>query len=182
MKQIYFTKELQSGNKEMLGKLKEVKAEICEWYDLESKKIILQSRVEVIQQSEKVRIFHHEQHKKQVKKSSILKLDTGSEILAGHEEVSAYLEKQVADLLLEPAVLNPVAQATLLNEVTEVFTDQDNEDLKKPPDKEEVRSVLFSSNLNAAPGSYGITSLLYKVHWDVLGDHLVDVAAYLPRS
>ena len=48
LKQIYFTKEL-----EMLGKLKEVKAEICEWFDLESRTIIFQSWVEDIQQSEK---------------------------------------------------------------------------------------------------------------------------------
>ena len=49
MKRIYFTKEL-----EMLGKLKEVKAEICEWFESESRKIILQSRVDDVQQSEKV--------------------------------------------------------------------------------------------------------------------------------
>ena len=58
-----------------------------------------------------------------------------------------------------------------------MFTDKDNENLLKPPDKEEVKSVLFNSNLNAAPGSDGITSLLYKEHWDMLGDYLVDIVA-----
>ena len=112
-----------------------------------------------------------------MKRLAILKLDTGSRIIVGHEEVSAFLESQVADLLQHPAVLDPVAQATLLNEVTKVFTDKDNENLLKPPDKEEVKSVLFNSNLNAAPGSDGITSLLYKEHWDVLGDYLVEMVA-----
>ena len=179
MKQSYFTKELQSDNTNttMFRRLKEIKAEICEWFESESRKVILQSRVDDVQQSEKVRIYHHEQHKKEMKRLAILKLDTGSRIIVGHEEVSAFLESQVADLLQHPAVLDPVAQATLLNEVTKVFTDKDNENLLKPPDKEEVKSVLFNSNLNAAPGSDGITSLLYKEHWDVLGDYLVEMVA-----
>ena len=142
MKQSYFIKELQSGhtNTMMFRRLKEVKAEICDWFETESKKVILQTRADDVQQSEKVQIYHHEQHKKQVKRSAILKLDTGSRIIAGHEEVSAYLESQVADLLLNPAVLDPVAQAALLDEVSEVFTEKDSENLIKLPDKEEVKS------------------------------------------
>ena len=41
-----------------------------------------------------------------------------------------------------------------------VFTESDNRDLEKLPDREEVKNVLFDSNLNAAPGTDGITSLL----------------------
>ena len=57
-------------------------------------------------------------------------------------------------------------------EVTPVFSEADNKNLEKEPDKEEVKDVLFQSNLNAAPGTDGITSLLYKEHWDLLGDSL----------
>ena len=35
--------------------------------------------------------------------------------------------------------------------------------------------MLFKSNLNAAPGSDGITSLLYHDHWDTMGDSLYEV-------
>ena len=41
-----------------------------------------------------------------------------------------------------------------------VFTELDNENLAKLPEKDEVKEVLFKSNLNAAPGTDGITSLL----------------------
>ena len=47
--------------------------------------------------------------------------------------------------------------------------------LEKLPTKEEVKDVLFNSNLNAAPGSDAITSLLYHDHWDTLGDSIHDV-------
>ena len=75
----------------------------------------------------------------------------------------------------QPAVLDRSAQDTLLAEVTPVFTEEDIENLKAVPGKEEVKEVLFESNLNAAPGTDGITSLLYKEHWDLLGDILLSV-------
>ena len=56
-----------------------------------------------------------------------------------------------------------------------VFTDSDNRELEELPDKDEVKYILFESNLNAAPGTDGITSLLYKEHWDILGDSLHQV-------
>lgn len=42
LKQSYFTKKMQEGNLEMLGQLKEVQASIMEWYEEESRKVILQ--------------------------------------------------------------------------------------------------------------------------------------------
>ena len=46
---------------------------------------------------------------------------------------------------------------------------------KKVPSKDELEDVLANSNLNAAPGTDGITSLLYHEHWDTLGDSLHEV-------
>ena len=179
MKQVFFTKELQAGDMSRFGQLIDIKARIQEWYENESRKVVLQSKVDDVQQSEKVRIYHHEQHKKQIKKTSILKLQTETGQLLGHDACSAYLEKQLASLLLHPAKLDPVAQATLLAEIEPVFTEADNKDLEKLPNKEEVKFTLFESNLNAAPGTDSITSLLYKVHWDLLGDSLHKVVSAL---
>ena len=96
-------------------------------------------------------------------RSSILKLQTDQEALEGHDACSDYL---VANLLFNPAVLDADAQALLQSEVVPGFTDEDNQILEKLPDKEDVKDVLFKSNLNAAPGTDGITSLLYKECWD----------------
>ena len=155
-----------------LAQLKHVQSEIQEWYEAESRKVVLQSRVDDVQQSEKIRIFHHEQHVKHCKKSAILKLETEEGLIVGHEACSDYLVGQVFKLLSEPAELDVCAQNILLSEVTPVFTEDDNKALEELPDKDEVREVLFKSNLNAAPGTDGITSLLYKEHWDLLGDPL----------
>jgi hypothetical protein len=163
--------------------LREVQMLIVEWFEDESSKIAIQSRVEDIEQSEKVRIFHHEQHRKHFKRSAILKLKTEEHvIIEGHKECATYLESKVADLLLNPAVLNATAQATLLEEVEEVFTEADNSMLKKLPNKEEIKEVLFGSNLNAAPGTDGITSLLYHDHWDIMGDSLFEVTSAIMKG
>ena len=175
MKQGFFTKELQHGRWECLVQLRQVQSEIQEWYDNESRKVILQARVEDVQQSEKVRIFHHEQHKKTVKRSSILKLQTSEGVLQGHQACSEYLQKEAAKLLLHPARLDSSAQAALLAEVTPVFTEADNAKLRTPHSKEYVYEILCQSNLNSAPGTDGITSLLYKEHWDILGESLYKV-------
>ena len=175
LKQGFFTKELQAGNLHRFAQLRQVQEEIMEWYESESKKVVLQSRVNDVQQSEKVRIFHHEQHVKLCKKSAILKLDTERGLITGHEACSDYLTDEVTRLLGQAAVLDPDAQHQLLAEVAPVFTAQDIRDLQAVPEKEEVKKVLFQSNLNAAPGTDGITSLLYKKHWDLLGDPLVQV-------
>jgi hypothetical protein len=126
MKQGYFTRELQAGNMDSMGRLKEVQSDIQQWYQKESEKVVLQSRVDDVQQSEKVRIFHHEQHKKHIKRSSILKLDTREGILEGHDACSEFLQQELANLLLNPAELDSTAQASLLSEVKPVFTDDDN--------------------------------------------------------
>ena len=95
IKQTYFTDKLQAGNQDILGQLRETQDRINEWYEEESNKIVIQSRIDDFQESEKVRIYHHEQHRKLIKRSSILKLKPKDS------------ENQVANLLLKKAVLNP---------------------------------------------------------------------------
>ena len=119
-----------------------------EWYEEESRKVVVQSRVDDVQQSEKVRIYHHEQHKKNIKRTAIIKLQTEGGILVGHEACSTFLESQLAKLLLNPADLDQESQATLLAEMEPVYTEADNNELEKLPEVEEVKSVLFDSNLS----------------------------------
>ena len=48
--------------------------------------------------------------------------------------------------------------------------------LLAPPDKDEVFATLKDANHGAAPGTDGITSLVYKLCWDSMGDALTAVA------
>ena len=176
MRQAYLTSKLQAGELDRLGELREVQKLILIWYQEESQKVVLQSRVNDVQESEKVRIFHHEQHKRHIKHSSILKLrPEGGELLEGHITCSAYLEEQVRELLGKKAVLCREAQAELLEEVEKVFTDNDNEMLEKMPTKDEIAQALKDDNKNSAPGNDGLTFLLYSEHWPVLGDAMFDM-------
>ena len=57
-----------------------------------------------------------------------------------------------------------------------MFTAEDNEMLTKVPSKEEVKDSVWSANMHAAPGNDGLTNLVYKLCWDILGDSLTEVA------
>ena len=167
LRQSYLVNKIQSGDLGRLRELKSVQSEIDLWHAQECDKVKLQSRTDEINQSEKVRIYHHELHAKHLKKSSILKLDTADGLLEGHEACSSYLEKTVSNLLTNPANLNEAAQELLLKEVKTVFTEEDNASLKKLPSKGDIKDSVWSSNVDAAPGCL----LIYKV-W-ILGGELV---------
>ena len=175
LRQCYHTNKIQKGQADHLTALKTVHLLIEQWYSKESKKIQHQARANEFQSNEKTTIYHHELHKRSIKKNSILKLETENGTLQGHSACAAYLESSVEKLLLHPAALNPAAQQLLLGEVVPVFTAQDNKKILTPPTSKDVKVTVCNSNLNAAPGSDGIPSLLYKECWSVLGEPLTEV-------
>ena len=138
MRQSYLTRKLRHGEAGSLAALREVQLKIEDWFATEVDKVKHQSRVDDVQQSEKVRIFHHEIHQRNVKRSAILKLKTDKGLLEGHAACSEFLHESVANLLLHPVALDPLAQHALLAEVDEVFTEKDNELLSSLPTKDEV--------------------------------------------
>ena len=176
LRQLYLTRKLVLfGYGDQLGELQAVHLLIDRWYNKESEKIQHQSRVNEFQENEKSSIYHHELHKKIVKKSSILKLQTESGLILGHTACATYLEQTVEDLLLHPGDLDLHSQQILLEEVAPVFTDNDIRMFLTTTTKEDVWKTVGNSNLNAAPGSDGIPSLAYKECCSVLGDSLTDV-------
>ena len=110
-----------------------------------------------------------------IRKSAILKLQTPSGIIEGHAECSTFLENEVKSLLLTDAGLDQSAQNILLEEILPCFTEADNAILRSPPTLQCVKDTINDSNLHAAPGCDGIPSLLYKVCWDTIGQHLTEV-------
>ena len=147
-----------------------------------SEKVKLQARAEEFNESENVRIYHHELHKKHIKRSQILELKTETQTLLGHQQCAKYLENSVAELLLHPAALDSAAQDELLAEVDKVFTPEDNKLMTKVPNKTEVKESVWSSNLHAAPGTDGLTTFLYYHCWETLGDALTEVVQTIHRG
>ena len=143
-----------------LPELKSVHTSIENWYANESRKIQFQSQASEYQHEEKVRIYHHELHKKRMSRSSILQLETSSGNLVGHQACADFLEQTVEDLLLHPVQLDQAAQEKLL---AEVDTAANNELLLKQPTKEDVlKTQMSNSNQHAAPGTDGLTSFFYR--------------------
>ena len=133
LRQSYLARRLQCGELEKLGELKEVQKEIQAWWQAEGEKLVLQARTKEVNQGEQVRLYHHELHKKHMKKSAILRLQTESGLLEGHSACAEYLENQVRDLLLQQHPLDQAAMDTLLGEVEEVFSESDNNWLLATP-------------------------------------------------
>ena len=175
LRQGYLNRKLLLGETWRLAELKAVHISIENWYMIESQKIKHQSLTSEYQQEEKVRIYHHELHQKRIKKSSILKSESPSGIIEGHQACAEYLENTVSDLLEHPVDLDQAAQEALLYEVQPVFTVSDNDQLLKVPSKKEVLDILTASNQHAAPGTDGLTSYFYKQCFDIMGDALTDV-------
>ena len=125
--------------------------------------------------NEKVSIYHHGLHDQFRKRSSILQLKTESGIKTGHNECAKALEDNVAAHLLNPADLSHEAQELLLNKVEESFTDDDNDKLRSPPTKAEVKKVLNSSKPHSAPWTDSLTAFFYQQCWHVMGDPLTEI-------
>ena len=176
LRQSYLTRKIQSGETSWLAALREVQLRIEDWFEEELDKIKYQSRVDDVQNSEKVRIFHHEIHQKNIKRSSILKLDTGSGLLHGHQACSDYLQGAIAQLLENYAQLDPAAQETLLEDIEVKFTEEDNKMMVATPTKAEVKESLKYSNLHASPGTDSLTSFFYKECFPIMGEALTEVA------
>ena len=76
LRQSYLARKLMEGKFSQYTELRCVQVDIEEWYQRESEKVLLQSRTDEVCTGEKVRIYHHGLHKKHLKRSSILKLQT----------------------------------------------------------------------------------------------------------
>ena len=182
IQQAYHAKKLMEGHLDQYTDLRCVQVKIVKWYELQSEKILLQSRSDEVSSNERVRIYHHDLHKKHLKRSSILKLETDNGLLEGHDDCASFLESQVGHLLLNPGVLDIVARDIMLNEIDPVFSAQDNQKLLCLPTEDDVKKVISKSNLHAAPGTDGIPSLLYSKCWDVMGGPLTEVIIAIHRG
>ena len=173
--QTYLSTKVSKGNLTMLPKLKEIQIKINAWFDDEAEKVKLHSKLNDIQESEKVRIFHHEKLYKTQKKCSILKLQTPEGIISGHQACANFLNNESQALLGLEAILDQSAQDTLLEAVQPVFTEQDNKMLEAEISDEEIKSSLQNSNIHASPGSDSLTYLTYLQCWSSLGSPLCQV-------
>ena len=95
--------------------------------------------------------------------------------MVGHEECAKLLNEEAKTLLDTAPTLQPNAQEELLDNLTEVFTKEDNEMLEKEITDDEVKESLLKANRSSAPGSDGLSFLLYIQCWESLGPHLCEV-------
>ena len=76
IRQAYLNRKVKQGQTNNLQELTTVHGLMQSWYQKECEKVKVQSRASEFQDSEKVTMYHHKIHKKLVRKSAILKLQT----------------------------------------------------------------------------------------------------------
>ncbi|KAH0633200.1 hypothetical protein KY284_035986 [Solanum tuberosum] len=67
----------------------------------------------------------------------------------------------------------------ILQCITRMVTEEQNQNLKALPTKEESKQVVYSMNPNSAPGPDGFGGMFYQACWDIIQDELLEaVLAY----
>ena len=174
--QAHLASKVSSGDLKSLPDLKLAQERITSWFEKRAKEVFLHANIKEVEESEHTLIFHHEKLQTSRKRASILKLKNHQgELVEGHQGCVSILQGEARTLLENVASLDPRAQNDLLEGVEEVFTESDNSMLEKPITDEDVKASLLSANRNSAPGSDGITYLVYLTCWNALGQHLSDV-------
>ena len=117
IKQAYLTLKINDIVQSSLTELTAINLKITNWYENKSSHIKLLSRSQDINLNESVRIYHYGLQIYFIKRSTIMKLQTPAGIVEGHHTCAAALEDNVADHLLNLALLDPHAQEVLLSGV-----------------------------------------------------------------
>ena len=73
---LHLTLKMKDGDTSVWSTIKDTQTQINKWFEEEADKIKLQSGIDDITLSEKVLLYHHELHKKHIKRSLILELAT----------------------------------------------------------------------------------------------------------
>ena len=174
MKQFYLNKQALKGNNDAKIQLSLVNLEINEWFSTEAESVLLHIYAQEIEESESMNLYHHKIHRKKNSRSVTLALDSPNGPITRHKKCSDFINDSVANLLENDYEFDERSKNILSNKLETVFTEEDNETIMKVPSKEEVRKVLQSSNLHAAPGSDGPTNYFYLKCFNTIGDTLVE--------
>ena len=181
--QSHLAEKISSGQFQKLQQFRAVQLDIMEWFEKRAEEVALLANIQDVEESEKTRIYHHEKLYNARKKSSILKLvNSAGELAEGHEQCAKLLNEEAKDLLGAAPALDPEAQEELLENLTEVFTKDDNEMLEKDITDEEVKESLLRANRSSAPGSDGLSYSVYIQCWDSLGPPLCEVLRHAVRE
>ena len=180
--QTHLSRRVSEGHLNLFGKLKAIQMQINTWFDNEAEKVKLHARFQDIQDSEKVRIYHHEILYRTINKSTIQKLKTPNGIIQGHDKCAAFLNEESKALLETEVELDDAAQNLLLASVPPAFDEKDNAMLEAEITDEEIKASLNSSNKNASPGADGLTFQTYVQCWSTLGPHLCQVLREVVKS
>ena len=88
---LHLSLKMKNGDKTVWSKIKETQVLINTWFVEEAEKIKLQSGIDDVTQSEKVLLYHHELHRKHIKRSMILELLTADGLVTGHNKCAEVL-------------------------------------------------------------------------------------------
>ena len=147
--QSHLSRKVSGGDLSVSHKLKEIQLLINQWFEEQAEIVKLHAKLQDIDESEKVRIYHHQKMYSKRSVSSILKLKTPKGIIEGHDACAEFLNKEALNHLGVKPQLDAACQESLLKDVGPVFTEADNAMLEKEVTDMEVLQSLKNCNLLA---------------------------------
>ncbi|XP_026399311.1 uncharacterized protein LOC113295170 [Papaver somniferum] len=75
---------------------------------------------------------------------------------------------------------SPEMNLKIINIIPTTITIADNNNLNRIPEDHEVKSILFSMAKDKAPGPDGFPSSFFQANWDIVGEDLIKMPAFIP--
>ncbi|XP_019430032.1 PREDICTED: uncharacterized protein LOC109337507 [Lupinus angustifolius] len=109
--------------------------------------------------------FHKVTKIRQVSKSlSMLKVD--EEILTDQEDIASHVLNYYIDLFACPN--NSTPNSLIQEVVPSLVHEEENQNLTKMPDDDEIRTAVFALNGDGAPGPDGYGGCFYQSFWNII--------------
>ncbi|KAJ4440715.1 hypothetical protein ANN_08863 [Periplaneta americana] len=157
----------------------ETKLKICEIHKKLMHGVMVRARVPTIHEEERCALYHLVKEKRKSRTKYIEQLRTAEGKIAN---TSKECIKEVEEFFTSLYAASPTSQkatADILKSVNRHLSLQQQQDLQSPITEEEIRLALEGAPKNTAPGPDGLTYQVYKNHWRLIKEYLIELMNYI---
>ncbi|KAJ4440325.1 hypothetical protein ANN_08464 [Periplaneta americana] len=156
-----------------------IKSTICALQQKFMDGVKIRARTPTVSEDERCALYHLVKEKRNAMTKHISHLQTteGTELTSNSDcikEVETFFKS-----LYSASPTSVTETDTLLKHVNRHLNLQQQRDLQLPITEEEILMAIETAPKNTAPGSDGLTYQLYKIHWTLIKDTLVELFNYI---
>jgi hypothetical protein len=108
-------------------------------------------------------------------------LDYGTKIL-DFEALKEATMKHFHSLFTHQSKANPKNEVDLIEHIPTMITNEENSELTRPIEEDEIKNVIWSLEPNKAPGLDGFSISFYRYFWELIKFDMKRMLQYTQRS